>query len=231
MKWVRAKLGAMSSKGDPVWPLFVIMPALFAVILWLAYRNDKKGRANLRRLAEKLGLTYYEPRARLGIFSDFSRADGLRQGRRACLFNYSTGSGKSRVTWSAVEVVPRARGNLSFSLQRPGLGTKLGAWFGRARIMTGDPEFDQSWVVKTNAPEFILAALVPELRERLVAVTAMKPRGAGVVLKEEGLRYYEQGRFANDALCARFEILIDLVGDLAAVVEVYAEQPPEVRGQ
>jgi hypothetical protein len=109
-------------------------------------------------------------------------------------------------------------------LEKQGFGSKLAELLGAHEITVGDPRFDAAWFVRTNQPEFFAAALIPELRDKLMAAQAMGARGK-FELKDGVVKYAEQGTFADARLAGRLATLADVVGDLADVAEVAGTNP------
>lgn len=191
-----------------------------AAMAWLGAAMTKRAADNVRRMAETLGLEYFAKPPALGLFYTAPRAAGPVRGRQVELFTYATGSGKSRVQWCAVSAA--AAGSLTFLLQRQGFGTKFMELFGAHEIQVGDPEFDAAWFIQTNQPALLAAALLPELRARIMALLrAPAPRVRGLEFKLEAgtVRYAEVGSFANADTCGRCQAAADIVVGLAEAVE------------
>ena len=85
----------------------------------------------------------------------------------------------------------------------------------------GDPAFDHEWFVETNQPAFLRAALIPELRQKLMTAIrgSCSPK---FELKSGKVKYEEFGMFTDAKLCDRFVTLADVVCDLADVAEIAA---------
>lgn len=189
-----------------------------ALIVWGAVQHQKKARANLEALAARLGLQVTgDPKSVLAA----GGVAGRYQGKEVRFWTYSTGSGKSRRTWCAVGVKPRAHGGLEFELQHQGFGTKIMEWFGAKEIQVGDPAFDRDWFIRTNQPEFLAAALVPEIRAKL---TSLKQAAAEKPFRLEAgeVRLSTSGSFGSEQVIARLESCLPLLCDLADIAEVYA---------
>jgi hypothetical protein len=196
----------------------VIGAGFMALIIWGAVAHQKKVRANLQALAARLGLQVTGDTKR-GLAS--GGVAGTYQGRAVRFWTYSTGSGKSRRTWCAVGVKPRAHGDLQFELQRQGFGSKIMEWFGAKEIQVGDPAFDREWFIRTNQPEFFAAALVPEIRAKLTALRLAS--GERPVRLEAGeVQFSIPGTFGNDRVIVRLESCLPLLFDLADIAEVFA---------
>ena len=190
--------------------------AFTGLILWLGAKASAQTRERVGQLAGRLGLELEAAQPVLGIFYPSPRASGRIRGKLVALYNYTTGSGKSRTTWSAVSATPAADGGLTFAFTRQGFGTKLQELFGAKEIVVGSPEFDAAWFVQTNAPDFLCAALLPELLGKFRDF-----RGA-FKLERGQVVYVEQGQFDREERCRRFEAAVGLVCDLADIAEVHA---------
>lgn len=188
----------------------------FGLILWLGARASARAREQVGQLAGRLGLELEAAKPALGLFYPLPRAHGRIRGKAVALYNYTTGSGKSRTTWSAVSAAPAADAGLTFSFARQGFGTKLQELFGAREIVVGAPEFDAAWFVQTNAPDFLRPALLPELLEKFRDF-----RGA-FKLEKGQVTYVEMGQFDSEERCRRFEAAVGLICDLADIAEVFA---------
>jgi hypothetical protein len=206
--------------------LFVGM-IVFAVIA--GARQSKQAMENVRRMAETLGLQFAEKPPTLTMFYTDARAAGQMRGKRVEVFSFATGSGKSRVRWSAVSATVPVPVTLTFHLRRQGFGTKFLELFGAKEIEVGDAEFDRAWFVQTNQPELFRGALLPELREKinlLVRELGTQARGMEFKLEQNAVRYAEIGTFSNGDTCKRCLRAADIVCDFADVAEVLAAQQP-----
>jgi hypothetical protein len=192
----------------------------FVVVVSVGIKAGKRARVRVGRLAEELGLALEPPQITLGIFQGPPRASGVRRGKRIEIYNYSTGSGKSRTTWSAISAQPRADGGLTFKITSQGFGSKIATLFGAREIQVGDAEFDAAWFIETNRPEFLTAALLPEFRAKLQS-TARGRRGV-FKLEHGKVVYAEVGGFFDEARCQRFAAIADIVCDFADMAEVHA---------
>ncbi len=213
-------------------PLLMIgaFVAFFGLAMWAGARQSKRAAANVRQLADTLGLQFSEKPPALGMFYSDIRAGGQVRGKRVEVFSYAVGSGKSRVHWSAVSAAGTAAGGLTFHLRRQGFGMKhLMELFGAKEITVGDADFDQAWFIQTNQPEFFREALLPELRGKisnLLREAGTQSRGMEFKLENGVVRYAEIGSFSSDGTCRRCERAVDIICDLADVAEVFAEQRP-----
>lgn len=204
---------------------FVFFVFVFAMILILSVRHARKSAENFAQLAAQLGLTLTEPKKTLGIVWSQPTATGKIRGRRASVFSYSTGSGKSRTNWCALSIDPHQHGGLNFEISLQGLGSKIKEVFGAKEVVVGEAAFDAKWFIQTNQPEFMQAALIPELRQRLTAslADAGRLRRPSLRLASGTIRYSEAGSFGNEVCCARIAGLKEVMSDFADVAEVFAQ--------
>lgn len=192
-------------------------------------RQSKRGSENVRQMAETLGLQFADNPPAFGLFYTDARAGGEMRGKRVEVFPFATGSGKSRVQWSAVSAAVPVATTLTFHLRRQGFGTKFMELFGAKEIEVGDAEFDRAWFIQTNQPELFGGALLPELRAKinsLVRELGTQARGMEFKLEQNVVRYAEIGSFSNGDCCKRCLRAADIVCDLADVAEVLAGQQP-----
>jgi hypothetical protein len=175
---------------------------------------------NMRSLANRLGLEFIHVSG--WWVSERPRMAGRLRGREVQVFNFTTGSGKSRTTWSAVTAQPAMAFPFTFKLQHQGFGTKIAELFGAHEITVGDAEFDQAWFIRTDRPEFTRAVLLPELRTKLME--AQRTGATGTFELSVGLvKYTERGSFFTMKRAERFVTLANVVRDLAEVAYVAAE--------
>jgi len=199
--------------------------AIVGLVGWGAAGYSRRTREQAQRLADALGLTLDAAQPVLGLFWPNPRGTGTMRDKRVEFCNYTTGSGKSRTTWSALTARPRADGGLTFRLRKQGLGTKVMELFGAKEITVDDAAFDAAWFVQTNQPDYFRAALVGEIRDRFMA--ARRAGATGSFQLEYGVvKYAEQGTFGNERRRQRYELIAPLLCDLADVAEVFAQTHP-----
>jgi hypothetical protein len=207
-------------------PGLLMLPAfavVFILVIWSARKQSRKTFEKMQAFAQRTGLRLTE-QTKLG-FTSVESLDGEQHGRAIRYWTYATGSGKSRTTWVAVGVRPRADHGLQFDLTRQNFGSKIMALFGAKEIQVGDPAFDQAWFVRTNQPEFFAAALVPSIRARLMAGPAGR-WGAAYRLEKGLVQYVEQGSFTRAEILEQLERQLPLLHELADVAEVAADNRP-----
>lgn len=196
--------------------------AVFVIIVWQSGKASGVTRANAQALAERLGLELQPAKPTLGRFYPPPRAQGTVRGKRVELFAYSTGSGKSRKTWAAIGVTPTLPGGLKFTFTRQGLGSRVLSLFGAKEIEVGNRAFDERWFIQTNQPEFLRAALLPELQQKLMDLDRTKLPGS-IRLEDGVVKYAEQGSFYSRETCDRVGAMLDVLCDLADIAEVWAQ--------
>lgn len=181
--------------NQAVAPFLTIILFLLVVglVIWGVARQMKRARENVRQLAATLGLQF-EART-----MSPSRASGQLRGKRVEVFSFTTGSGKSSCQWCAVSAAVPAAGSLTFHLRRQGFGTKFMELFGAKEIQVGEAEFDRTWFIQTNQPEFLREALLPELREKINVLV----RELGTQARGARRRPSRPGRSARRRACRR----------------------------
>jgi hypothetical protein len=213
-------LALMLALVQPEWLFLAVCMFLFAGGGYAAVRSAQRTLTRMRAFAERHGLQAAE-RSALG-FTWIESMEGVQSGRKLRYWTYTTGSGKSRVTWSAVGVEPRADGGLEFEITQQHFGSKILEFFGAKEIQVGDPVFDAAWFVRTNQPEFFAAALVPSIREQMMAAPG-KTRSGQYKLADGRVRYAEKGSWSQAGVLERLEQQVPLLQALADVAEVAAE--------
>ena len=190
--------------------------------LLLGRRQARRTSENLAELARALGLRCAERPPLLGVFPLPPTVDGERGGRAVRFFTFTTGSGKSRQTWQACGVSCENPHGLTFQLGTQNALSRLGILLGMQDVQVGDAAFDERFVVKTNAPEFLRAALLPEVRTALLQCWGSHAAGAHVKLAGNEVVYAENGSFADTAVVGRMKAVVEPLLALAALPEVYS---------
>ena len=195
----------------PLMILAVVLP----LAIWRGQVARKRTAQNLREMGKRLGLGFQPA----NDWTKSSCLTGKLHGRSADVFTYSTGSGKSRRNWAVISVEPTRSEGLMFTLQKQGLGTRISELMGTKEITVGDPAFDAAWFVQTNRPDFFGAALLPEVRAKLMAV-----RHAGAEGKFEfhggAVKYTERDQLSRSDGIELLVAVAGVVTDLAEIVEV-----------
>lgn len=204
----------------PLIPIAVIA-GVFALIIKLSVKQSRRARENLGRLAQALGLPPpIAPASSKGFLSALALPSltGVVRGRPMRVYNYSTGSGKSRVTWCAVSITVRNPGRLTLRVSRENVFTRIGRVFGVDDVATGDQAFDGQFYVKSNDAGYVRAAFIPEVRAQFTAAWTAGARGT-ITLEGDEIKYAEPGAFSSDQICARFPALADLAQVVGDIVE------------
>jgi len=199
---------------------FSVMVVMAGVAISFGIRQSKRARENLQRLAEELGLQAVLPPKRRYLPSGLGSVEGNFRGRFVRIYSYSTGSGKNRTQWSAVEVHAENSGGLSVSISGENIFTRAGRAFGLQDVAIGDEAFDRMFFVRSNQPDYMRMALIPEVRARFIACRDAGARGS---VKVDGgvVKYAETGSLANTKIIARIPRVLELVCDAADIVETF----------
>jgi len=197
----------------------------FGLMIVLVRRQQRKTLENLTKLAGRLGLELKRQPAKLG-FEPLPTVKGRHRGHPVRFFNYSTGSGKSRRTWGAVSAAVPGAGAFTLELAPENFLTRIVTALGMQDIQVGDPAFDRAFIVRSNDVASAVAALLPEIRTRLLAAF---PRNVGGELAVKGgeVRYAEVGGLQDAALVTRLADMLEVVCDLAEVAEALPVLQPQ----
>lgn len=197
----------------------VVVLVVVGLVIVAAVGQQRRAKANLTALAERLGLQLVMAKKAFGLTE--ARVEGRWQGRDVRFWTYSTGSGKSRREWVVAGVDTPRGGDVAFELRTQGMLTKISEFFGAKEIQVGNPRFDAEWFISTNRPTELGAALLPEIQEKISALHAAGAKGT-YVRKESWVCYVEQDTFSSEAAIARLEGALPVLADLADVVDVCA---------
>lgn len=207
--------------------LFVIAIASGVAVLVVAgFRAARKSgierNARLREMAARLGLEYFEKPASVGFLPPTPIVTGDFGGRRAQVHEFTRGSGKNRTYWVAARLQCSGGGSLKLSLRTQGsaLYEKLAGMFGYKDIDVGDRAFDSVFSISGSDEEFIKAALIPEIRARLVAFWP-GARGGRIRVEDGEAVYEEMGNLAKERCRANVEKSLPVLADMAAIAEVH----------
>ena len=199
-----------------------IFVAILAVVIVAAVRTARKSRANLTRIAGELGLQLVEKPLVLGFFRPTPTVEGNRGGRMVRVFEFTTGTSKRKVLWSAVSVGCGNPHGFQLRLGPQNFLTELGEKFGLQDLSVGDPVFDRKFVVQTNAPDYLRAALLPEIRDPLLRLWPAPLAGAMLKIEGGAVVYAETLPFSEVQLLTRMKSMLDVLVTLTALPEVYA---------
>ncbi len=192
---------------------------MMALAITLGLRQQRKARDLLAVLAARLGLELRRQPARFG-FEPTPTVEGRHRGRPVRFFSYTTGSGKSRSTWCAVAATVNGASGFTLELCPENFIYRIATSLGMQDIKINDPAFDPAFIVKSNDPAYAAAALLPEIRTRLLDERQRGAHGA-LAVKDGEVRYSEMGSFGQAAQVDRLARLLEVACDLAEVAEVY----------
>lgn len=205
----------------PFAPIAMFVGILVLIVVFGIW-SFRKTRENLTRLALDLGLQLHVKPPVLGLFPRLPTVDGERGGRKIRFFQFSTGSGKHRTVWSAVGVSCANPHGLQVRLCAQNFITELGEKFGMKDLRLGIHPFDDKFVVQTNAPEFLSAALLPEIRDPLLRHWPFMLGTASLKIEGGEVVYAERGGFSDTKMIERMKSLLDVLLTVAALPEVYS---------
>jgi hypothetical protein len=177
---------------------------------------SQKALVNMRTLADRLNLQVVEKPKKFGVHP-YPEATGTMRRKPVRIYNFTTGTGKSKTTWSALSVTPAVHAGLTFALTHQGFTSKVMELFGTKEVQVGDAAFDREWFIRSSAPDFFAAALLPEIQAKIQTNPGEWKLQDGVIL------YTERGLFTDTARCDRFVTVAAAACDLADIAEVYAQ--------
>ena len=181
--------------------------------------QQRKSLENLTKLASRLGLELKRQPAKLG-FEPTPTVEGRYRNRPVRFYNYTTGSGKGRRAWSAVSAAVPGAGAFTLELAQENPLMRLITALGMQDIQVGDPTFDRAFIVRSNDAAGAAAALLPEIRTRLLATFPRLTAGE-LSVKGGQVRYAEPSGMGDAACVGRLADMLEVVCDLAEVAEVY----------
>lgn len=193
----------------------------------------------LRRWTEKVNRVWDDAAQRLGGTFDAKsgpwynrtrRIDATVSGVPVVVDPYAVSTGQAVIYYTRMRAPVAAAAQLTLSIQRKGLLAKMGSALGLQDIPTGDAEFDESFVVKSNNEDLAQAWLTAEVREALMATNfydfklqkgELKAERTGI---EEDPATLEAAARATGALAARGQQLHAWWGRVAEEGETSLQQ-------
>jgi hypothetical protein len=128
-----------------------ILPGFFillsAVAIWYGVRATKQYNAMLGSLAAELGCQVEEG----GTWAP-AQIRGEYRGREIRAYTVTEGSGKHRTTYQIVSAGHKGRVEDSITLTFEGFGTRLAKAFGSQDLQTGNPGFDEKYMIQSKWP-------------------------------------------------------------------------------
>jgi len=143
---------------------FILVLALAAVVLLVRKFNEKL-RAGWAEAARRLGGTY---QPKVGPW--YRRTSHIRAelgGQPILIDHYSVSTGQSSITYTRCSAPVDFAGDLELKIYPKGFWSKVGEGLGAQDIKTGDPAFDEAYVVKASDEARARAWLDPEVREAI----------------------------------------------------------------
>lgn len=203
---------------------FILLPVGILGALVLIRRRGRAQAELLRGVAAAEGLEFDDAAPGWILPGHPPELRGVLRQKRVQVHLCHTGSGKSRRTWTAVEVEPRQTSSFVFKLTPQGVGSKLKSWFGAQDILVRDTSFDRDWFIESNRPEFLAAAILPEIRQRMADLRHVAGGRGHYDYRHGRVRYVEAGGY-DAARIARLSRALGICLDLADLVEVEAVRP------
>jgi hypothetical protein len=206
-----------------------IFLTVIAVLVTIHTVTKSKGTDHLRLLGEEIGIDvtggepYFPSIQWLSFLKKPTRVNGDYRGGTTEIWHFSRGNGKSSSPYIGLKLRLENRRKLSFQFNKEGFFSKIGKTFGMQDVKVGDVEFDKTFIVKCSDPEFIQAALLPEIMEKFHKAFEQLGAKGTIKLKDNEIYYEEGGRIRSDESRARFAALVDLCADLRETVAVYNE--------
>lgn len=207
--------------------IFIVLDVIILVLVFRKRGGKGKRRLLMEQLAGNLGIGLLGgepvfPRiAFLSFLCKSFQAEGEFRSRFLKIYHFSTGSGDSRTTYATVRLIGPNPKALTFQFSREGFLSKIGKAVGMQDVQVGDSRFDKLFVVKLSDPDFISAALLPEIKDKFYRVWEEHGAKGSLKLEGEEMRYDEVGTIRNDAARLRCEAVANLLADLAEAVDVY----------
>lgn len=205
--------------------MVAIIPVIVVLVVMAVRAGKKAGlkrNAELREMAARLGLQYTEQAPSAGFLPPSPSVAGMFSGRQARLREFTRGSGKNRTRWVAAHVQCTQSNSLKLTLrtQHMAIFEKIAEVFGYKDIVVGDLAFDSLLAVRGNDEAFIKAALIPEIRTRIVAFWPKK-LGSRITVDNGEVVYEQQGSFGNAQCRESLEEAFPVLTDMAAIAEVH----------
>jgi hypothetical protein len=209
----------MASQSLILFAFIALFLVAVAFALLAARRQQRKAVDNLTCLASRLGFEVNRKPARFG-FEAPPTVEGRYRDRPVQFFNYTTGSRKNRIYWSAVSANIGNDNGFTLELAPENFLTRIVTALGMQDITIGDPVFDRSFLIRSNNAAYAAAALLPEIRARLLSKREQGSLGQ-LTVKAGVVRDAEIGAFDDAARVDRMAGMLEVICDLAEVAEVY----------
>lgn len=185
-------------------PLIVLVGAsLFLWMLLVVIKNFAGG--SVTKNFKKIGDTY-------NANVDFSnkkypKAHGNYRNRGIAIESYTNTSDKNS-PYTLIKVICNNPSNFSLSLK------KKGKTSGSSSTPTGDSEFDDVFVLKTNDPEKAINILDYTIKFKLLQTANLGYKGE-LLLDGNTISYNEPGLIKKESGLLRIELLLHVLSDIA----------------
>ncbi len=197
--------------------LLGVLAFIFYLVRWTAIRADR----NCRELAAQLRLEVKRTSRRwLPQFAS-PFLTGTIQGRSVRIHTYTVSAGRNQETWCETMMYSPNKYDLTLTISTRPLFSGIAQIFTKNVVKTGDETFDKHLWIQTNAPGFMQAALIPEMRTRIAEIWTRQRLKGSLKVEYDKLKYSERGSFSNQKICRHMAASVDLLLDIATLVETY----------
>jgi hypothetical protein len=156
--------------------------ATLPLMVWYARRQVNRWRA----LGEGLGFRPLGEAGSLASMTDYRTLRGDIGQREAQVRTYTTGSGKSKVHWTAFALaLPRADPGFRLRITPEGLGAKLAKLAGGQDVHVGDADFDAAFRIEGSDEARVCAALDAAVRMELPTLKPLARVEVGIALRDD----------------------------------------------
>jgi len=219
--------------------LIYVVLSLIAVALTMVIKRGAQ--ANLHDLADRLGFKIKEEFGALS-FGTSQMLEGWHDGRLVRIFNHQVLGEKNR-PWLAVAAACRMPEGASlhvapnrWTIRAAFVTRRLSAtWEGGKRVTgwdapklqsanTGDPAFDDAFIVRTSDPNWAKKILAPKVRQALLAARETTRALTRLSMEGDEVRYSVSDKFNRPDRVEHLVGQMDFVCGLAAQVEASMPQ-------
>lgn len=192
--------------------MFVIM---IIVVLPRFKKNAAIEMAKFDEVAGRLGLFHEPGDTVLGGFQASGDIVGESAGSGASvrIHRFTQSSGESSTTYWQVHLTCENPRSLKLGIHRQGRGASFFKKLGLQDVETGDPEFDDTFVLKSNNEPFASQGLLPEVRDAILRVYRRHDLKGRIQLKKDALTYTEVHNVRN------VDAMAEVSGDILAMLD------------
>ncbi len=141
---------------------FMLIVAIIVIVVIASAKSAKAAQKKWESAAQTLGLRYL-PGGVMGAGS----ISGTSHGHRVAVTTFTRSSGKSSQTYTKYTLHYRERFSVDFRMSRQGFMQGLGQVFGLHDIEVGNPDFDDTVLVKGGYPDAVIEFLTPFRQHRI----------------------------------------------------------------